>query len=177
MDKLRSHYHEVLLIDDDANFTVIKDKLIQLHKFGMLNLSLNPLDWTIADLKQQCLDLQKKCRSVTAQLRESRKRYKRASEASTTHYERATRAELERDEYRRLLTVAQSQLSAFRVSHPDWKPPTDVLLKTADADDAMHIFKQLEGTFEPKTLIDKQMEIDPSGLFLISLTPPREITI
>ena len=94
VEKLRS-YNDVLLLPSDASYEKIRQRLLALHKFGILNLSLNPLDYDIAALKAQCANLQSKKRSLTAQLRESRKRYKKASEQSKEHYEGKTRAEAE----------------------------------------------------------------------------------
>ena len=120
--KLRDN-HELLLLPEDASYAQIRDRLVQLHKFGILNLSLNPLDYSIKALQSKCEQLKSKNRSVTAKLRESRKRYVQATKQCRTHYDEKCRAESERDVYQRLLKVVNAQLASFRISHPDWEPP------------------------------------------------------
>jgi hypothetical protein len=116
-------------------------------------------------LKSKCAQLKAKNRSVTAQLRESRKRYDKATKRSRINYEGKCRAEAEWDEYKRLLAIANSHLDSFRVSHPDWRPPKDISL--ADdvnlAETANTIFTEIERQTDKKELIDKQMKVDPSG--------------
>ena len=41
----------------------------------------------------------------------------------------------------RLLGVARSQLDSFKATHPEWKPPEDVVLLNVDHTDAEKIFK------------------------------------
>ena len=65
--KLRSHY-ELLLLPEEAPYTQIRERLIQLHKFGILNLSLDPLDYSIKKLQNQCTQLKDNNRSVKAKL-------------------------------------------------------------------------------------------------------------
>ena len=169
INRLRGDY-QVLLMSQDADFETIKDRLVELHKFGILNLSLNPLDWTLADLKQKCEALKAKQRSVTAQLRESKKRCRKAQSAAKTNYDRATQAEFERDECKRLLALARAQLAAFRITHPDWRPPDDILLMKGDVRDvglmrdAADIFESIEHETGETELLQKQLEIDPSGM-------------
>ena len=154
----------MLLISPDTDFDTIKGRLVEMHKFGILNLSLNPLDWTLADLKQKCEALKAKQRRVTAKLRESKKRCRKAQSASKTNYDRAIQAEFERDECKRLLALAQAQLASFRVTHPEWRPPDSILLQKDDLQDATNIFKTIEHETSETELLQKQLEIDPSGM-------------
>ena len=159
--------NDLLLIPEDCNYKQIRESLIALHKFGILNLSLNPLEDTVATLKLKCQELQAKNRSVTAQLRESRKRYVNAVKRSRINHEDKCRAESERDEYKRLLTIANSHLTSFRATHPDWEPPKDISLAKDEslAKDAHIIFTEIESKTDRKELIDQQMRVDPSGVF------------
>ena len=167
VDILREN-HDLLLLPEDCTYAQIREQLIALHKFGILNLSLNPLEDTVATLKIKCQELQAKNRSVTAQLRESRKRYVKAAKRSRINYEGKCRAELERDEYKRLLTIANSHLSSFRISHPNWEPPKDIsLADDAQLAEAAHtVFTTIERQNDKKDLIDEQMKVDPSGVLL-----------
>lgn len=161
---LRENF-DLLLMPEDCSYAQVRERLIALHKFGILNLSLNPLEDTVATLKRKCAKLQAKNRSVTAQLRESRKRYDKAAKRSRINYEGKCRAEAERDEYKRLLAIANSHLASFRVSHPDWQPPKDISLADDEnlAENANTIFTEIERQTEKKKLIDEQMKVDPSG--------------
>ena len=67
VDKLRE-YNDVLLLPENASYKQIRQQLMRLHKFGILNLSLNPLDYSIATLKEQLDKSQSKQRSLTAQV-------------------------------------------------------------------------------------------------------------
>ena len=115
--------YDLLLLPEDCSYAQVREKLIELHKFGILNLSLNPLEDTVATLKRKCAQLQAKNRSVTAQLRESRKRYDKVAKRSRINYEEC-RAEAERDEYKRLLAIANSHLASFRIIQTGGHPKT-----------------------------------------------------
>lgn len=164
---LRENY-DLLLIPEDCSYAQVRERLIALHKFGILNLSLNPLEDTVATLKLKCKQLQSKNRRVTAQLRESRKRYVIAAKRSRINYDDKCRAESERDEYKRLLAIANSHLASFRVSHPGWEPPKDISLAEDEslAENANIIFGEIERKTDRKDLIDEQMKVDPSGVLL-----------
>ena len=61
--------------------------------------------------------------------------------------------------------------------------PKDILLQKGDADDVSAMFNAIERQNDDKdkrrAMIDKQMEIDPSGLYLVptTLTLSRNTTI
>ena len=38
------------------------------------------------------------------------------------------------------LSVAKEYIKSFRIDHPDWKPPADVLLMSEDVQEGIHVF-------------------------------------
>ena len=80
-------------------------------------------------------------RKYVAKLREANKRVKRAKR--TLKKSRAENDKLyeENEVTKKRLAVATAQLAAFRVEHPDWRPPDSVPLISNDATELTAMFR------------------------------------
>ena len=103
--------------------------------------------------------LQRKHRSLSAQLREARKKSARLDGALTEQVQRAERAEADLAKQKKLVVRAQAQFNEFKLTHPDWRPPTDVLLMPDDDKDAREIFRSVDQDVD----LERQLKYDPSG--------------
>ena len=150
---LRNHYHDVLLLDREDPLHSYQTRLRTLWSYGMINLSLGSTNPALARL-------QRTQRSLTAQLREVRKKSARLDSALTKQVQRAERAEAEVVKQEKLLVQAQAQVNAFKLTHPDWSPPEDVLLIPDDDKDAKEIFRFVDQDLD----VELQLKHDPSGM-------------
>ena len=103
------------------------------------------------------------CFCPGTQLRETKKREDKLNDCVRRFREAKDRAEQESKATKDLLKVARSQLRAFRLTHPDWRPPPDIEPTTADEDtDCRHIFNTVDKDLD----VEAQMKLDPSGVCL-----------
>ena len=149
---LRNHYHDVLLLGREDPLHSYQTRLRTLWAYGMINLSLGSTNPALTRLRR-------KQRSLTAQLRESRKKVARLDGALIKQVQRAERAEAELAKQKKLLVKAQAQVRAFKMAHPDWRPPTDVLLVPDDDKDAREVFWSVDKDLD----MERQLKFDPSG--------------
>ena len=148
---LRTNYADVLLLKSDDPLHVYQTRLRTLWGYGMLNLSL-PSNTPLSQLKRQL-------RSVTAQLRESKKRTARWKQSAKRHSDRADVAEAKLRAQEAILRKAKAQLQAFRTTHPDWQPPPGEFLLPQQNEDAEDIFRIVDNDLD----LELQMKHDPSG--------------
>ena len=162
-------YHDVLFLNNDDPLYVFQTRLQSMHNLGILNLSFATIDEHDTVHK-----LISKKRSAECRAREANKRTKRAES-------RATRAEEENMKMQKLVRIAESQVAAFRSSHPEWIPPVKTLLPKQQHEEFSILFKVWLCRFHsryhnthrhPPTFqeidrdvdIEKQMKLDPTGL-------------
>ena len=150
---LRSHYHDVLLLKEDDPLHVYQNRLRLLWSYGMINLSLESTNGLLSALRR-------KQRSLNSQLREAKKKSRRLESCLVKQVQRAEHAEAEVEKQKRLLSKAKAQLRAFRSKHPDFRPPSDVLLVPDDDQDARDIFWQVDQDLD----LEMQLKHDPSGM-------------
>ena len=156
MQMLRS-YRDVLLIDDDVSLMMYQQRLRQIKDYGMINLHIPTAD------NESMQKLKSKVRKLMAQLRETKKREDKLNDCVQRFREAKDRAEQESKATKDLLKVVRSQLRAFRLTHPDWRPPPDIEPTTADEDtDWRHIFNIVDKDLD----VEAQMKLDPSGVCL-----------
>ena len=62
-----------------------------------------------------------------------------ASELQETKDELAVEKQM-RKEAEDQLSVAKEYIKSFRIIHPEWKPPADVLLMSEDVQEGIHVF-------------------------------------
>ena len=124
-------YHDVLLLHEDDPLHVFQTRLQSMHNLGILNLS-----FACINENDTVHNLMSKKRSADCRAREANKRAKRVEV-------RASRLEAENTKIRKLLRVAESQVAAFRSSHPEWVPPEKVLLPKQQDDELNVLFKVL----------------------------------
>ena len=156
MQFLRDH-RELLLLEDDASLTQYQHRLRQMHTYGMIHLNF-PVPTSNDSVK----GLKSRIRKCMAQLRESKKREERAQACAQRFQEAKDRVEKELHSNKKLLELARSQLAAFRRTHPDWRPPEDILPSADGVDldeDLRHMFRVVDADLD----VAAQMKIDPSG--------------
>lgn len=154
--------HQLLLLQRDDKMSVYQQTLARLHDLGMLNLSLVLVGPQGRPLCQE----RKTIRSLTAKLRESRKREKQIRRCMIMH-SREKLSEVAAHERTKLkllatqkeLVKAKQALNEFKKEHPEWEPPEDVDLARTQSRAFQQLFYQLDADLNVKA----QMKHDPSG--------------
>ena len=80
-------------------------------------------------------------RKYVAKLREANKRVKRAKKTLKTCRDENDKLHAENELNKKRLAVATAQLAAFRMEHPDWRPPDSVPLIPDDATQLKAMFR------------------------------------
>ena len=102
-----------------------------MHNLGIFNLSFVNID-----KNDTVHNLMNKKRNADCRARETNKRVKRVEV-------RVSRFGVENTKIRKLLRVAESQVTAFRSSHPEWVTPEKVLMSNQHDDELNVLFKVL----------------------------------
>lgn len=156
---LRRRYSHLLFLKADDPLQKYQCKLQKLHDLGILNLHLTSVvhdersQWQVcmyanivhsyvAHTCVACMQAEK--RSLVSRVREAGKKVKRAKVVTQKVSHQLQEEIKKRKETEKLLRHANKQLAAFKVSHPEWRPPEGVSLLPTDQDDATHIFKVLQ---------------------------------
>ena len=147
-----------------------------MHNLGILNLSFAPIDEK--DELQQAMTEK---RSLVCRLREANKKIKQLTTRNNEVEETLIKTKM-------FLGVAESQVTAFRVDHPEWTPPDNLLLSKDHQEDFTNLFQVHQSNehtytrvlsqqyFNPlivqvldKEVVDveKQMQIDPTGMLTL----------
>lgn len=167
-------YHDVLFVDEFDSFDVYKERLRKMYQLGILNLSFAPIDE-----QDELLRALAAKRSLVSRLREANKKNKKLMA-------RVKAAEEECAKAKKISKIAEAQVAAFRLEHPEWTPPENLLLPKDQQEDFASLFQvgdtptarthahsshlhylPLQALDKEVVDVKKQMEIDPTGMLAL----------